>query len=294
MPPSIISRIGRETPDSLYAAVLPEPLSRAISTGLIDRGAGQPSKFDEEVMGQNIYDDPDFFAGYGQLERSRSGLDGMPEWRALAALLPDMKGRHVVDLGCGYGWFCRWALEMGADEVLGVDVSEKMLARARSEPGPAGIRYRRSDLETLTLPEAAFDLAYSSLAIHYVENLERLLATIHRALVPGGSFVFSTEHPIYMAPRRPRWQTDADGRKTWPLDAYLIEGPRSTDWLAPGVIKQHRMIATTLNLLIRTGFAIEHVEEWRPSDRQIAERPEFAEELERPMFLLVSAMRQGL
>ncbi len=63
------------------------------------------------------------------------------------------------------------------------------------------------------------------------------------------------------------------------------------NWLAPGVIKQHRLMGTTLNLLIRTGFTLRHVEEWRPSDRQIAERPEFAEELERPMFLLVAATR---
>lgn len=244
-------------------------------------------------MTQNIYDKPDFFAGYSQLERSRTGLAGMAEWPALRALLPDMRARRVVDLGCGYGWFCRWALAQGAAEILGIDVSEKMLARARGETEPTGIAYRRDDLETLILPEAAFDLAYSSLALHYVENLERIFATVHRALAAQGRFVFSIEHPIYMAPRNPGWQVDAEGRKIWPLDAYLIEGARRTDWLAPGVIKQHRMMGTTLNLLIKTGFTLTHVEEWRPSDQQIAERPEFADELERPMFLLVAAARCG-
>src|SRR5262245_57412633 len=102
----------------------------------------------------------------------------MPEWPALRALLPDMKGKRVVDLGCGYGWFCRWARNAGAREILGIDVSEKMLARARSEPEQTGILYQRDDLETLRLPEAAFDLAYSSLVIHYVEGLERLFAVI--------------------------------------------------------------------------------------------------------------------
>lgn len=242
-------------------------------------------------MTQNIYDDPEFFAGYSQLERSKTGLAGMAEWPALKALLPDMKDKRVVDLGCGYGWFCRWALNAEAREVLGIDVSEKMLARARSEPGQDGITYQCGDLETLMLPEAAFDVAYSSLVIHYVEDLERLFRVIRQSLSPGGSLVFSTEHPIYMAPRRPEWQVDPEGRRTWPLDAYLIEGPRHTNWLAPGVIKQHRLMGTTLNLLIRTGFTLRHVEEWRPSDQQIAERPEFAEELERPMFLLVAATR---
>lgn len=242
-------------------------------------------------MTQNIYDNPDFFTGYSELERSRIGLAGMAEWPALRALLPDLKAKRVVDLGCGYGWFCRWAHEQGAREILGIDVSEKMLARARAEPGQDGIIYRKGDLETLILPEAAFDLAYSSLAFHYVEDLARLFASVHRALAPAGRFVFSIEHPIYMAPRRPQWQVDAEGHKTWPLDHYLIEGPRSTDWLAPGVVKQHRLMGTTLTLLIRSGFVIAHVEEWRPSDQQIAERPEFTEELERPMFLLIAAGR---
>jgi SAM-dependent methyltransferase len=248
--------------------------------------------FDRELqMSQNIYDDPAFFAGYSELERSRIGLAGMAEWPAFRALLPDVKGKRVVDLGCGYGWFCRWARNEGARDILGIDVSEKMLALARAEPGQSGIVYQRADLETLILPEAAFDLAVSSLVIHYVEDLERLFAMVHRALVPGASIVFSTEHPIYMAPRRPGWQFDAAGHKIWPLDAYLIEGPRRTDWLAPGVIKQHRLMGTTINLLIRTGFTLQRVEEWRPSDEQIARRPEFAEELERPMFLLVAATR---
>ena len=80
-------------------------------------------------MTQNIYDNPEFFAGYSQLRRSREGLDGMPEWATLRAMLPDLAGLRVVDLGCGFGWFCRWARAAGAASVLGLDVSENMLAR---------------------------------------------------------------------------------------------------------------------------------------------------------------------
>jgi hypothetical protein len=83
----------------------------------------------------------------------------------------------------------------------------------------------------------------------------------------------------------------ADGRKTWPVDSYSVEGPRTTKWLAQDVIKQHRTIGTTLNLLIRLGFTISQVEEWGPTDDQIAAKPELAEERERPMFLLVAARR---
>ncbi|MBZ9758516.1 class I SAM-dependent methyltransferase [Mesorhizobium sp. ESP6-5] len=242
-------------------------------------------------MAQNIYDQPDFFAGYSQLGRSVEGLDGAAEWPALRAMLPDVGGLRVVDLGCGFGWFCRWAHENGAREVLGLDLSEKMLARARAAGPDTGITYERADLDQLSLPQGGFDLAYSSLALHYVEDIERLFGAVHEALSPGGHFVFSTEHPIYMAPTNPGWSIDGEGKRTWPVDQYLVEGPRKTNWLAKGVVKHHRTIGTTLNALIRAGFTIEHVEEFSPTDAQIAARPDLAEELERPMFLLVSAWR---
>ncbi|TPK11209.1 class I SAM-dependent methyltransferase [Mesorhizobium sp. B2-5-9] len=242
-------------------------------------------------MAQNIYDQPDFFAGYSQLSRSVEGLDGAAEWPALRAMLPDVGGLRVVDLGCGFGWFCRWAHENGAREVLGLDLSEKMLARARAAGPDTGITYERADLDQLSLPQGGFDLAHSSLALHYVEDIERLFGAVHEALLPGGHFVLSTEHPIYTAPTNPGWSIDGEGKRTWPVDQYLVEGPRKINWLTKGVVKHHRTIGTTLNALIRAGFTIEHVEEFRPTDAQIAARPDLAEELERPMFLLVSACR---
>jgi SAM-dependent methyltransferase len=242
-------------------------------------------------MTQNIYDDPAFFAGYSQLRRSVEGLDAAPEWPSLRAMLPALPGLRVVDLGCGYGWFCRWAAAQGAARVLGLDLSEAMLARAQSFGADARIVYEQADLAQLALPAGACDLVYSSLALHYIADAGRLFAGVHRALAPGGRFVFSTEHPVFMAPTKPGWVVDAAGRRTWPVDGYAMEGPRITNWFVPGVVKHHRMIGTTINALIAAGFTIRHVEEFFPTAAQIAERPELAEECNRPMFLLVSAQR---
>ncbi|AOX99603.1 bifunctional 2-polyprenyl-6-hydroxyphenol methylase/3-demethylubiquinol 3-O-methyltransferase UbiG [Jeongeupia sp. USM3] len=244
-------------------------------------------------MAQNIYDTPAFFEGYSRLGRSVDGLAGAAEWPSLRALIPGLHGLRVVDLGCGFGWFCRWAAGQGAAQVLGLDVSENMLARARSATTEAAVSYVRADLDNLALPDAGFDFAYSALALHYVEDIAGLLARLHRALVPGARVVFSVEHPIYMAPSAPGWLTDAAGRKTWPVDGYSVEGVRTTNWLADGVIKHHRSIGTWINTLLAQGFTISHVEEWAPTDAQIAARPELAEERERPMFLLLAAQRSG-
>lgn len=242
-------------------------------------------------MTQNIYDNQEFFDQYSLLRRSIEGLDGAPEWPALRALLPAMHGLKVLDLGCGFGWFCRWARQNGAARVVGIDVSEKMLARAKASSQDPEITYTRADLETVDLTPGAFDVVYSSLALHYVQDLDRLVAQVYRSLAPGGCFVFSVGHPIYTAPSHPNWSIDAAGRKVWPLDSYLHEGPRSTDWLAKGVIKHHRTLGTYVNLLLQRGLAVSHVEEWGPTEAQIAAQPEWADERHRPPFLLVAARR---
>ncbi|MEY9440215.1 class I SAM-dependent methyltransferase [Bradyrhizobium elkanii] len=240
-------------------------------------------------MAQNIYDNPDFFAGYSQLPRQVHGLDGAPEWPAIRAMLPDLVGKRVVDLGCGFGWASRWMREQGAASVLGLDLSQNMIERARADTADTAIEYRIADLDTLDLPEAAFDLAYSALTFHYVQDFGRLVHVIRKTLVPDGHFVFTIEHPIIMAAAHPHWISDEEGRKTWPVNRYSVEGERRTDWFAKGVLKYHRTLGTTLNTLIGAGLQIRRIEEFAPTREQIQQMPQLAEELERPMMLIVSA-----
>ena len=209
-------------------------------------------------MAQNIYDNPAFFEGYAQLPRSVQGLDGAPEWPALKAMLPDLTGKSVVDLGCGYGWFCRAARELGASEVTGVDISEKMLARAAELTADPQIHYQRSDLD---------------------------------ALKPGGSLVLSMEHPIYTCASRQGWLTDDNGERFWGVNHYQDEGQRVSNWLADGVIKYHRTLGTTLNALIKAGLTISNVNEWGPTQAQIDAWSALAEEAERPMLVLIAARK---
>jgi SAM-dependent methyltransferase len=153
-----------------------------------------------------------------------------------------------------------------------------------------GIEYRRADLEDVDLPAASFDLVYSSLAFHYLTRLADLAARIHAALVPGGRLVFSVEHPIATASHNPTW-VQREPEPIWPVDHYFDEGPRTTRWLVEGVLKQHRMLGTYFEMLRTAGFTVTHVIEWGPTPEQVAARPEWATERERPQFLLVAAVR---
>jgi SAM-dependent methyltransferase len=240
-------------------------------------------------MAQNIYDNPEFLARYSQLPRQVHGLEGAPEWPVMRAMLPELGGKRVVDLGCGMGAASRFLSKEGAASVLGLDLSRTMLARARAATSDPAITYAIADLEQLELSAHSFDLVFSMLAFHYVADFARLVRVIHRALVPGGQLVFSIEHPIYMAAPQPQWILDEAGHKTWPVSAYAREGIRRTDWFVRDVVKFHRTLATTLNTLIAAGFSIDRLAEFAPTEAQIEGRPSLAEELERPMILLVSA-----
>ncbi len=240
-------------------------------------------------MSQNIYDDPDFFEGYSQLPRSVQGLAGAPEWPSVRTLLPDLQGLRILDLGCGFGAFDRWAIAQGANRVVAVDLSERMLSRARSLAAGAAIDYRRADMSDLTLPERGFDLIYSALAFHYVQDFPALCRTMRGLLRAGGWLVATVEHPVFSAPRDDNWR-EQDGRSFWPLDGYLNEGTRTRHWFADGVIKHHRTISTYVNDLLDSSFRLQRLIEWGPDEAQIASHPEWARERERPMFLLFSAL----
>ena len=243
-------------------------------------------------MKQNKYDDPAFFARYAAMARSTGGLAAAGEWPVLRAMLPPLAGARVLDLGCGFGWHCRYVREMGAASVVGIDLSERMLARARDMGDDPAIAYVRAAIEDVDLPAASFDLVLSSLALHYVADFVPVFAKVQRLLVPGGAFVFSIEHPVFTARPEQDWWTAADGtRLHWPVDRYGEEGERRSSWLAPDVVKYHRTLATILNALLGAGFAIGQVEEPGPPAAMGAADPAMADEARRPMFLLVAARK---
>lgn len=243
-------------------------------------------------MKQNKYDDPDFFANYSQMSRSTEGLEAAGEWHAFRALLPGLRDKNVLDLGCGFGWHCRYAREQGARSVVGVDLSEKMIARARESTDDPAIEYRQMAIENIDFPAEKFDVVLSSLALHYVERFDSVCQKVHHCLVAKGAFVLSIEHPIFTARAAQDWYYGEHGERLhWPVDHYQEEGPRQARFLGHDVLKYHRTAATLVNALIDAGFTVTRLREPQPPQEMLDRDPAMRDETRRPLFLLIAAVK---
>ncbi|WP_404456762.1 class I SAM-dependent methyltransferase [Virgibacillus necropolis] len=241
-------------------------------------------------MKQNKYDDADFFSTYEQMPRSVKGLEGAGEWPVLKSLMPELRNKGVLDLGCGYGWHCRFAREQHASSVVGVDISEKMLQKAREKTDDPLISYLKMPIEDINFSDSQFDVVISSLAFHYIKSFETICKKVYANLKPGGTFVFSVEHPIFTSRNEQDWYFDDQGNRLhWPVDNYQSEGVRETTFLTENVVKYHRTISTYINDLIGAGFSIRAVKEPTPTHEMLKNLPEMKHENRRPMFLILSA-----
>jgi toxoflavin synthase len=122
------------------------------------------------------------------------------EHHTLFELLGDLSGKSVLDLACGEGFLTRFIKQAGASRVLGVDLSDGMIALAREQEArsPLGIEYRVQDAGRIDLGEELFDVVTAGYLLNYASTREELLAmceSISRALKPGGRFISVNNNP---------------------------------------------------------------------------------------------------
>ena len=240
---------------------------------------------------QNIFDNPVFFDGYRELRRNRHSANELEEKPALFSLSPDLTGKAVLDLGCGYGENCAEFKSLGAARVLGVDISEKMLAVA-CEENPE-IEFIRADMSDLSFLDEKFDVVFSSLAVHYVEDFPSFVKDVYGVLNEGGCFIFSQEHPLTTAPIwGASWMRDENGEVLhYKLTDYGRPGFRSTKWFVEGVEKYHRRFSDIVNSLCEAGFVIEKMIETTPDEEIVKIDKSWEKDFHKPNFLLIKARK---
>ncbi len=246
---------------------------------------------------QNIYDNGLFFEGYKSIRERKDNYNILLEQPAMSSLLPDLSGKNVLDLGCGYGENAGNFIERGASSVVAVDISEKMLEVAMRKNADGRIKYLNMSMTDIDTLGMKFDFVYSSLAFHYIEDFVSFSRKIYDCLNPGGKLLFSQEHPITTATvgGKHYYTKDEFGvYKEFTFSDYGEPGERNVFWLVDGVVKYHRRFSDVINALISAGFKILRIEEPLPSEEALKIRPTLQKkEQVKPTFLIVLSERES-
>ncbi|MGG7569954.1 methyltransferase domain-containing protein [Streptomyces sirii] len=144
---------------------------------------------------------------YDEIGEAYEGFKSLPLERYAAvpsflAMVGDVRGKSVLDLASGTGFYSREFKRRGAAEVLGVDISGEMIAVAQGleEREPLGVRYEVGDASELRPLEQRFDVAVGVQLLNYAEDvatMERMCRHVHRSLAPGAEFFMVNQSPDF-------------------------------------------------------------------------------------------------
>lgn len=205
---------------------------------------------------------------------------------AVRRTIGSVNGQRILDLGCGDGTFAGQCRTDGCAFYLGIDGSQPMIDRARAAATDPGIEFRHGDIEEFEPDAASFDLVIARMVLHYVNDLDRLLATVNHAISPGGRFVFTVVHPVVTAA-----VGAADGpRHSQLVERYFEPGRRQHRWFDTSVNWQHRTIEDYLNAVVAAGLTLDAFSECPPDESLFdGDTEEYRRRLQVPVFLLVGA-----
>lgn len=245
----------------------------------------------DEPVKVSVYDGDGVAARYTQHRNGNGSANEVMEGPAFADVVGEVESLAIVDLGCGNASFGRVALEAGCRSYLGFDSSIAMLSQARATLAGTQGKVRLSAIEDVELPAGSVDLLVSRLSLHYVDDLEPLLASCRRWLSPAGRLVVTVLHPVLTSPRSSRQATER--RTDWTVDDYFSSGPRQREWMGSTVTWYHRTIEQYLQALTSAGLALSSLRECEPRPEQFLGPgdPELARRRRVPMFLLLAAYR---
>ncbi len=244
-------------------------------------------------MKQNIYDNDTFFEKYQEIRARKNNYNNLLEQPNFFSLIPSLKNKVVLDIGCGTGDFAAYCISQGAKHVTGIDISSNMIAHAKKRHIHEGLTFEQAAFEDMTVTNGTIDFVSSSLAFHYIADFQLLIKKISTALCKGGILLFSLEHPIVTANKgRENWITNKEGDLLYfAVDNYQDEGLRTQNWLVENVMMYHRTMSTILNTLIESELQIEKMVEPVPSEEAVYNLPSLNKEFRRPSFLIVRAKK---
>ena len=238
---------------------------------------------------QNIYDNEAFFESFKDKRDGEINFNDCIETPILLAMLPVLSGKRVLDIGCGMGQHAKQYADMGAESVLGIDISEKMLEYAKEHNSAENITYEQMAFEDIGGLCERFDLVTSSLAFDYAEDFDELMNHIYSLMENDAHLVFSMSHPMATAwdGKYPRYTRTESGERLYAnISNYMVEGKRIVNWVVDDYELYHRTISSIVNSIVKAGFLIEECQESHISDDMRNQYPsQFGGTLHRPDFV---------
>ncbi len=175
-------------------------------------------------------------------------------------LLGDLKGRRVLELGCGAGQ-CSIAFARAGATAIGIDSSAAQIEHGRrlAEAAEVRVELRRGDMADLAFLRAdSIDVAFSSYAFQYVEDLGRVFRQVHRVLRVGAPLVFSLPHPAYFL-------VDEDsGTPPRIGGSYFERGPQRYEWGGVTFTAFHHSFSELYMGLARASYRVDLIHEPEP------------------------------
>jgi len=244
---------------------------------------------------KNVYDNSIFFNEYQEMRSNQINANNLIEIPIMRSFLPDLTNKTILDLGCGCGDMDKYFIEMGAKKVLATDISENMIKTASEVNKDKLIEYKVLKMEDLNSINEKFDIVYSSLAFHYIEDFNKLLKDINTLLNDNGMLIFSQESPLSTM-NQPMFEGDENkvilnGEKYNIVKNYNLEGERQVWWNNTQVTKYHRTYANLVNSLINNNFEIIEIKDSYATEETIKLCPKYKNQIHKPYFTFVKAIK---
>jgi len=211
-------------------------------------------------------------------------------------MVGELKGKKVLDLCCGEGFFTRHLARKSASVVVGIDSSKNMirLAQDKERKTPLGIKYYVGLINKMDDFEAGqFDIVVSFMSMAEVRDYESAFLEVSRVLVPKGKFFFSTFHPCFFSPVH-GWEND----RFWKVDEYLTTVYHQHKWPTEPVEKEiqietphfHRPLSAYIRSLVNSGFLLSNLVEPVVPQQALIDNPELEKSRRIPYFIILEAI----
>jgi len=202
-----------------------------------------------------------------------------------------IKGKKVLDLGCGSGIFTQRLLKFKPKKLVGLDLSDGLIKIAKKEY--PSIKFFSGDAKKTKFKHKNFNVVMSSLMVHYFDNLDPLFREVSRILKKDGKFIFSMHHPIMEATSRLKVNGKKDSKKRL-LKNYFKE--EKYKWKLgekmKNMIAYHHTFETIFKNLNKNGFVVENLFETRPGKMfKKINKKHYDHTTNNPSFLIIEARK---